>query len=169
MVRVNQQDHLHRHRLLRELWLFVPSIYSTLLPTQQWEVHRLYEPSEFFEDDDLLSFVKAAIEREPSLPNRVGKHWKRINQLYTWASSVADGPEDWRGIHDALVTARAMGQISLERVPTTMRRKGYVVRVAPIMNPHPDYDMLARAFLEQASLMRAGKERPRDSGEPSSR
>ncbi|KTS07560.1 hypothetical protein [Microbacterium testaceum] len=77
MPRSRNSDHLHRHRLLRELWLFVPSIYSTLLPTQQWEVHRLYEPSEFFEDDDeLLAFVKASIAKEPSLPNRVGKHWE---------------------------------------------------------------------------------------------
>lgn len=75
MPRSRNSDHLHRHRLLRELWLFVPSIYSTLLPTQQWEVHRLYEPSEFFEDDDeLLAFVKASIAKEPSLPNRVRKH-----------------------------------------------------------------------------------------------
>lgn len=78
-------------------------------------VHRLYEPSEFFEDDELLAFVKAAIEREPALPNRVGKHWKWTNELYTWASSVTDDPEDWRGIHNALVTARVMGQISLAR------------------------------------------------------
>lgn len=163
MSRVPYQDHLHRHRLLRELWLFVPSIYSTLLPTQQWEVHRLYEPSEFFEDDDLLAFVKAAIAKEPSLPNRVGKHWKGISQLYTWASAVAEGPEDWQGIHNALVTVRAMGQLSLDRVPTPARKKGYVVRVAPIMNPHVDYDKLAWAFMEQARLMREGKGRPEES------
>ncbi|QRY40573.1 hypothetical protein JVX92_14010 [Microbacterium hominis] len=132
-------------------------------------VHRLYEPSEFFEDDELLAFVKAAIEREPALPNRVGKHWKWTNELYTWASSVTDDPEDWRGIHNALVTARVMGQISLARVPTNSRKKGYVVRVAPIVNPHPDYDMLARAFLEQARLMREGKERSPDPDEPASR
>lgn len=141
----------------------MPSIYSTLLPTQQWELHRLYEPSEFFEDDELLAFVKAAIEREPSLPNRAGKHWKRIYQLYTWASSVAEGPEDWRGIHNALVTARVMGQISLDRVPTPTPKKGYVVRVALIMNPHLDYDKLAWAFMEQARLMREGNARPEDS------
>lgn len=167
MTRTSQQDHLQRHYLLRERWLFVPSIYSTLLPTQQWEVRRLYEPSEFFADDELFPFVKAAITTKPSLPNRVGKHWKRINQLYTWASAVAEGPEDWRGIHNALATARVMGQISLDRAPTNTRKKGYVVRVAPIVNPHVDYDKLAWTFMEQARLMREGEGRPEEPGSSS--
>lgn len=61
-----------------------------------------------------------------------------------------------------------MGQSSLD-APASSRKKVRIVRVVPIMNPHPDYDMLARAFLEQARLIREGKERPLDPDEPASR
>lgn len=60
------------------------------------------------------------------------------------------------------MTARVLGQISLDRVPTPAWNKGYVVRVAPIVNPHPDYDKLAWAFMEQTRLMQEGKGRPEE-------
>ena len=168
MPRTRSIDHAHRHRLLRGLWLFVPSIYSTLLPTQQWEVHRLYVPDRFFQDEELLAHVRRLTAADPSLPNRVGKHWRRISQLYEWACKNADGPEDWRGIHRALVRARLMGQVSLGTVPKPSRRKtGYVIRVATIARPEPDYDKLAHAFSELAQLIREGKDRDHGSG-PSS-
>lgn len=168
MARATPLVHLQRHHLLRELWLFVPSIYSTLLPTQQWEVHRLYAPDRFFQDEELLACVRKVSAAEPSLPNRVGKHWKRISQLYEWAWGNADGPEDWRGIHRVLTRARVLGQISLGDVPQPTRRKaGYVVRVAPVVNPEPDYEKLAGAFFELARLIREGKDRDPDSGSSS--
>lgn len=160
MPRTTSQKHFDRHHLLRELWLFVPSIYSTLLPTQQWEMHRLYAPDRFLEDEEIVDHVKKVAEIEPSLPNRVGKHWKRISQLYDWASKSANGPEDWDGIHRALVRARVMGQVSLGEVPQRSRHKaGYVIRVAPVVNPEPNYDKLAYALLEQVKLIREQKDR----------
>ncbi|MEV7828397.1 hypothetical protein [Microbacterium enclense] len=127
----------------------MPSIYSTLTPVQQWEVHWLYAPDRFFEDDELLAHVQRSIAGDPSLPNRVGKHWRRICQLYEWAGKNADGPEDWSGVHRALARARVMGQRALGTVLQPSRRKtGYVIRVAPIARPEPDYEKLARAFSE---------------------
>lgn len=168
MPRTTSQKHFDRYRLLRELWLFVPSIYSTLLPVHQWELHRFYFPDEFLDTDQLLAHVKKAAALEPSLPNRVGKHWKRISQLYEWAWRNADGPEDWRGIHRVLTRARVLGQVSLGDVLRPTRRKaGYVVRVAPVVNPEPDYEKLAGAFFELARLIREGKDRDPDSGSSS--
>jgi len=142
----------------------VPSIYSSLLPAHQWELHRFYLPDEFLDIDQLLAHVKKAAALEPSLPNRVGKHWKRISQLYDWASTHASGPEDWRGIEKALARARVLGRASLGDVPQPTRRKaGYVVRVAPVVNPEPDYEKLAGAFFELARLIREGKDRNPDS------
>lgn len=156
MPRTRSRDHLHRHRLLRELWLFVPSIYSTLLPTQQWEIHRLYEPSEFFEDDALLAFVKAATTREPSLPNRVGKHWKRLNEIYVWAAQHVGDAEDWRAIERLIFKARALGCFALDRKPPEKGR----ITASAIVNPQLNYDKLVRALLWQVELQHEGKLRP---------
>ncbi|MEV7828395.1 hypothetical protein AB0N91_13455 [Microbacterium enclense] len=169
MPRARSLDHADRHRLLRELWLFVPSIYSTLLPTHQWELHRFYLSDEFLDADQLLAHVNEAVALGPSLPNRVGKHWKRISQLYDWASTHASDPEDWRGIDKALARARVLGQVSFGDVPQPTRRKtGYAIRVAPVVNPEPDYEKLAGAFFELARLIREGKDRDPDSGSSSS-
>lgn len=155
---------LDRYRLLSELWLFVPSIYSSLPPAHQWELHRFFLPDEFLDADQPLAHVKKAAALEPSLPNRVGKHWKRINQLYDWASTHASGPENWRGIGRALARARVLGQVSFGDVPQSTRRKtGYAVRVAPVVSAEPDYEKLAGAIFELARLIREGKDRDPDS------
>lgn len=61
-----------------------------------------------------------------------------------------------------------MGQVSVGIVPQSSRRKtGYVIRVAPIARPEPDYDKLARAFSELSQLIREGKDGDHGSGSSS--
>ncbi|RWZ49542.1 hypothetical protein ELQ90_12280 [Labedella phragmitis] len=158
MPRTSSREHFDRYRLLRDLWLFTPSIYAVLSPTQQWEVHRLYRPSEFMTEEQLPSRMRDVLATEPSLVNRVGKHWHRLNAVYERATTRAGGPEDWEGIGRALSRSKVLGRAA---VGGTSRR-GKVIRVAPIMRPEPDYERLARGLLSYLEWVRNGKPGPGD-------
>lgn len=78
MPRVSQYHHYQRHLELRELWLKQRRAYGTLTIEHQLEVHRFYRPSEDLDQDELIQHIKSVRAQEHSLPNRVGKHYRRL-------------------------------------------------------------------------------------------
>lgn len=157
MSRTPLRDHLYRHLVLRELWLFVPGLYALLLPNQQWEVHELYRPSEYFEDDnDLIDYVRVTIAANPSLPNRVGKHWKRMNDTYRWAADIAGHEEDWRTIARLVAQARLVGTRVICFDPQLKRQ----MTAAPVIQPQLDVEKFVRALIKQVEWEKKGGHRP---------
>ena len=162
MPRTAQEQHFYRYRYLRAFWLFAPTIYSVLPPMQQLEVHRLYRPSQVFTEETLPAQIKAAIAAEPSLVNRVGKHWRLLYATYEWAVERVDDPEDWEQIQSVIARVQTSTDAPDPSEPGKRR-----VKVNAIMRDEIDYENLAKAFLQQAEIMNQEKDRSKD--EPDSR
>ena len=158
MPRFTLKDHLGRRDLLAVCWNFLPEFFGLLTPKAQWEVHHLYSPSKSLTDDEVLAHIKEALVAEPSLAQRVGKHYKRI---FTTFKHYADqvGKTNWEEIRRLLIKDYVKDNADPSE-PVKPGSKRHVLM--PIMNPDVDMAKLARAFVVLADQIRRGKERPPD-------
>ena len=153
MSRVSLDHHLGRGDLLIACWLLIPQFFALLSPTAQWELHRFYGPSLDLTDEQTLARIKAAAVTEPSLPQRVRKHYKVIFTRYKlYADQV--GKENFALIRELLRRdlADLLTAIELEGKGRRPRR----VVVCPIVRPDPDVEGLGRLVLLLAEAARKG-------------
>lgn len=141
MAQVDDLSHVGRRDLLVACWNYVPSAIGLLSPKAQWELHRLYVPSRDLTDEEFLAHMKQVLAAEPSLAQRVGKHYKLIFTIY---KHYADqfGKTNFAAIHAGIRRDYAHENWD----PSEKHR----VMIMPLVNPDIDYDKLARALLDQA-------------------
>lgn len=141
--RVGAAEHCNRHTLLAVIWLEVPQFFALLPPSAQWEVHHLYAPPLGLTDDELLTRIAEASERESSLANRVGKHWSHVSRLYSAYKGVV-GEENWPSIR--FLVARDLAAMT----DPDLEGDGNPILVHPVVRPEPDLHKLAHALRELA-------------------
>jgi hypothetical protein len=139
--RITLESHYRRRSLLVLLWNEAPRIYGLLSPAHQWELHRFYQPDRMVDFDEFALHIAALKRTEPSLVNRVGKHFAKLESFY-----LASGTE---------LSKLRGGQYPLAR---TKRR----VVAAGIVRPEPNLRMLARALLATAEAKRREVDQKRD-------
>jgi hypothetical protein len=80
--RITLESHYRRRSLLVLLWNEAPRIYGLLSPAHQWELHRFYQPDRMVDFDEFALHIAALKRTEPSLVNRVGKHFAKLESFY---------------------------------------------------------------------------------------
>jgi hypothetical protein len=148
MTRIREGEQLGRRDLLVACWHYVPEVIDLLTPKEQWELHRFYVPSRDLTDDEFLDHMKQVSAPEPSLAQRVGKHYRLIFTVY---KRYADqfGKTNFAAIRAGIIRDYARGN----RDPSEKRQ----LVITPLVNPDIDYEKLARALLDLADRERRGK------------
>lgn len=141
MPHVAQINHLGRRDLLVACWQFVPEAIGLLSPRAQWEMHRVYAPSLLLTDEQFLEHMHSVLETEPSLAQRVGKHYRVIFTVYKRHADVV-GKTSFEEIR-----RRIRHEFADASVDPTLKRR---LVIMPLVNPKIDIPRLARAFFEQA-------------------
>lgn len=102
-----------------------------LSPAEQWALHDFYACNKKLSDDEALVHRRDATIKQPSLPQRAGKAFKKLNVF--------------------------MNQPPRIPVPTPVRADGHrrkipnsksVISVTSVVNPDVDYERLAKALLQ---------------------
>lgn len=113
--------------MLRAHWREEVSPFGYLSSTEQWDLHKYFQPSRELSDQTLIAHRKAISAADPSLPQRAGRALKHLEhallELAVRQAATAAAPQD------------------------TKRKKTGDVRVRALMLPEPDYRKLARALL----------------------
>jgi len=142
--RLSNRDYVINRKFLQDAWEHFPSVFTRLSYNEQIELHNFYQPSKDWTDEEAINHRKLISQRQPSLPNRVGKHFVRIDQH---AKALQDYLAN-RTAQPVLVTA------------TPSRAKGTRnIRVQGLARPEPDLMRLAVALLEVARDMQAEQDR----------
>ncbi len=145
MSRVNDLNHLGRSDLLRICWFVIPQFFALLPPAAQWEVHRLYDPSLNLDDELVLARIKAAHASDPSLAQRVGKHYKVIFTRYKlYADQVSKA--NFAAIRLLLRRDILFLACKPEFVEGVGRKPQYV-GIYAIVKPEIEMEKLSRALL----------------------
>jgi len=127
-----------RHVFLKRVWEIFGLLFAVLPADQQWAVHSYYVPTLDLDDLQLRAHRKEVSERDPSLPNRAGKAYLRLERVFDLAAEEAQG--------DDLVFHRVvLGYVPGE---PTIDAKGRSIKVAPVARPEPDMKALARAIVD---------------------
>lgn len=158
MAYISPNDYLGRRDLLVVCWNFLPEFFGLLAPKSQWEVHHFYAPGKSLTDDEVLVHINEALAADPSLAQRVGKHYKRI---FTTFKHYADqvGKTNWEEVRRLLLKDYAKDNADLlESIKPGKKR----IVLMPIVKPDIDAAKTARAFIALAERIREGKGRPRD-------
>ena len=140
MGQVLPTQHLGRRDLLVACWKFVPEAIGLLPPHAQWELHRLYAPSLELSDDEFLEHMRLVLEQEPSLAQRVGKHYRVIFTVYKRHA------DDVGKTNFAVIRDRIRREYATATIDPTLKRR---LVIMPLVNPEIDHVRLARAFLQQ--------------------
>jgi hypothetical protein len=158
MPRASHIELLGRRDLLVVCWNFLPEFFGLLAPKAQWEDHRFYAPSKSLTDGEVIEHINEVLSVDPSLAQRVGKHYKCI---FTPFKHYADqvGKTNWEEIRRLLIKDYVKDNADPTE-PTKPGKKPVVLM--PIVKPDIDVAKTARAFVALADRIREGKGRPTD-------
>lgn len=143
-ARLTDTELAHRRHLLQDCWLQNSKAFSVLTPNEQWDAHRYFAFAQVLEPAQLVAHCRQVTLSDPSLPNRAGKAFRKV--------------ED------------AINQQAIVRPPTqprvkAVRRKRGPIHVRSVVRPEPDYKKYARVLVELAMVqaVRQSEEDPRAS------
>ncbi len=132
--RLTNRDYLADREFLVEAWKLFRGIFTAVSYNQQLELHAFYQPSRNLTAEEALVH-RAKITRErPNLPQKAGKHFKKVYQA---ASALSD----------RLDQEPALDLMQPVKVPAGGRRH---IRVVPLARPEPDLKILANLLLDLA-------------------
>ena len=127
MPRLSPKQYLKQRRFPRQLWLQRISAYSYLTPTQQWQIHAFFRPSDALTDVQLLKHRKAITAEQPSLPHQAGKTIKDFGQI---------------------LRGKAKVHATVKTTTTGRSKTAKTIRVRSLVRPQIDIPRLARALIE---------------------
>jgi hypothetical protein len=127
MPRLSTKDYLKAHKQLRYFWLHRQSLYRYLQPTQQWQLHAFFRPSEELSKEELLQHRKMITAVRPSLPHQAGRALKELEQVMHHKVKP-------RGVTTMKVKSSHKGTAT--------------IGVHSIVRPQIDHRRLARALIE---------------------
>jgi len=138
MARVTNNEYLRRHHLLKPLRNdHRRLVFGVLSPNQQWDLHRYYLTGSTNADEKLLLERDDLRQEAPSLPQRAGKAFAKLERLYNQAEA--------RTGNDELKFCRVV----LSFIPARVI-KNRKVKVLPLATPEPNLKAIARALMALA-------------------
>jgi hypothetical protein len=138
--RLSNGDYLINRAFLQDAWELFPSVFTRLSYNEQIELHSFYRPSKDWTDHEAIDHRKRISKQQPSLPNRVGKHFVRIDQHA-------------KALQEQLAKRPAQPVRVLAK---SSRSKGTRnIRVRVLARPEPDLHKLALVLLDVAKDMQA--------------
>jgi hypothetical protein len=149
LPRVTPREHLDRRKFLATCWDLVPQFFTLLPVGAQWELHRFYGPSLELTDAETLKRIQAAAMAEPSLPQKVGRHYAVISDRYVDYTDRA-GKVSLVEIGELLRRDIGMVGTTLDFDDAGKEVRGLIAH--GLARPEPDYRILAKAFLSVAEL-----------------
>ena len=141
MPPISNLHYLGRRDLLVVCWNHVQVIYSAVPSEAQSDLHGLYAPNRTLTDDEFLVHMRLAVEGAPSLPQRAGKHYKKIFDIFKCHADVI-GKTQWE-----LIRERVVRELIIARRDPSRSGKRHPV-VIPIDRSDVDVELLARALIE---------------------
>jgi len=135
MPRLTNDQYIKRHQLLRQLWHKHQARFALLTPTQQWDVHDYYRPTEELTKPELLERRRRISHERPALPHRASKAFKIL-----------------------IGAAPASATPTVHTDPRTGRR----IQVRAVVRPQIDVDKLASALLMLAEHQARASSRVKD-------
>lgn len=153
MPRVTDAEHYRRHQQLHLIYAEPGhrSLFGLLSFNHQLELHRYYQPQRIMTRVEFRRHSDKLAVTAPSLVNRAGKHFGRIEAAYIHSSNSR------RTNYSPPIRARHVATSSVRgvRVPLALRqRPSDAVRISVIAHAEPDPAALARAFLMLAEYQR---------------
>jgi len=85
--RINHQQYCTQRDFLIYAWEHFPKLYGLLSVSQQWDVHRYFQPSRDLTELQLRAHRKTVSAEDHSLPNRAGKAYARMRQVFEIGSA----------------------------------------------------------------------------------
>ena len=134
MARLTDASYLEQRRALVEDWQSGGHGFTLNSALEQLTLHEHYRPAENLSDHEALAHRRKVGKETPSLPQRAGKAY--MNRLKALAVDIVKT------------------ELRLQREKVAPPRKKYqrgtrgAIRVGVTMRPAPDYEKLAKAFLE---------------------
>jgi hypothetical protein len=144
VARVSTDDQLGRRDLLVVCWGYIPELIGLLPPSAQWEFHRFYGMSHTLTEEEALARMRAATQREPSLPQKVGKHYKLIFTTFKKHSDVV-GKTEWEDIR-----RRVIADYKAANADPTQKKPVTIMALVK-----PDLDLRALALASRAGRARS--------------
>ena len=144
MPRLTKATYYDRHDFLAWAWKDLPGLFMVLPSQQQWDVHAYYIPSKTVSRGQLLAHRQTITDKQPSLPQRASKAFGRMQRIYDWANTEADGDSVKRHqlIASQAVTARSTG-----------RRR--TLRISGLAKPEPNVELFTKVLIDIARQMQA--------------
>lgn len=135
MSRLTANTHYQCHTFLRRLWLTHDVLFSVLSVSAQQQLHDFYRPAVELTPQELQAHRKVVTTREPSLPNRAGKHYRRIRTQYR------------QGLSHSIARTATSQVVSPPILLGAEPSPSMKVVVHPIARPEPDLDQIVLAIL----------------------
>lgn len=136
MPRLSPKHYLERHDRLRTIWLTDNASYGCLSASEQWILHKYYQPSKSLTSLDLLEHRSGLDKQEPSLGSRAGKQYAKVYAEHVRQQSRMEAVPHGK--------------------PQRLRPEDRHLTLRAVAHPEPDLQKLSRAFIGLA-LARAGK------------
>ncbi|HEY4963492.1 MAG TPA: hypothetical protein VIH90_02230 [Candidatus Saccharimonadales bacterium] len=133
MPRLTNQEYLQRHLTLQVLWKDYKIVFGIVSPNAQWNLHRYYQTKLDLQDSELLARRKSLQQAEPSLAQRAGKTFRRIDVVARYALEESKG--------DTIAFSRSI--MGLTPARTVSKRR---IRISAVLKQEPDLIALTRAL-----------------------
>ncbi len=151
MPRLTDSEFLAIHRQLKVDWQQATGLYGYLSSREQWQLHGYFRPSEELSDADLLAHRIAISKEQPSLPQRAGKAYRKLEL-----------------VRASLARARNVAVTPSQPTQRTSRKVRHIT-VRAVVNPKPDLHKLAKALMAMAMDMAKRGETMEEYGERNER
>lgn len=125
MSRLTDRDYLTAHRQLRALWTSSQQAFAQTTYRDQLALHRYFSPALDEPDDNHLAHRRWISEVDPSLPQRAGRAYQRLQR--------------------AMATAQPAPSATVRTPPDAPRR----LRVQGLARPETDVERIAQVIFEQ--------------------
>ena len=93
MPRISHNKYIERHTFLAHAWEHYRTLFATVSPSEQRDLHRFYATAQELDELALVRYRKRVTKQDPSLPHRTGKSFAVMYQAFCLAFELAGGEE----------------------------------------------------------------------------
>ncbi|MBV9832016.1 MAG: hypothetical protein JOZ82_10530 [Marmoricola sp.] len=136
------------------MWQHFRVVFTVLTVEQQWALHRYYQTQREARPAELLEARAKLARKQLSLPHRAGRAYARLARCLVVAHEFAQG--DDLKLHEAIAVLAAPVHRNLHPEDEEFRP------IAPLGQPEPDAESLAKAILLLVEQLQADVEHEDD-------
>ncbi len=135
MPRLSHNTYCELRSFLASAWDQDQTLFALVCGADQWDVHRFFAPTVDLTDQELRAHRIKVSTADPSLPSRASKLARKMHRFHNAAKHLPK--EAYR--------------------PAVFKHssQGSPISVRAIMNPEPNYRLLAKAFISLAEAQLA--------------